>query len=95
MTFNPLSTSYGRAFLLESGASNNTIMNCEFNSLMGNTSTNGAIIYWLDANNDNNTIRNNDFNGGSYGIYASGGNTTARGSGNVFENNRLNDYYYM
>ena len=90
------SGSYCTAFLLEGGASNNQIMNCNMNGpLTTTTSTNAAMVTSNGAGNENNLISGNYIHGGSYGIYYRGSGTTSLVNKPMIENNVIENPYYQ
>lgn len=91
------SPSYGRAFVLQNGASHNRVENCELrgNSTTG-TSANLAVVYTSVGNTEDeyNIFRNTRIREGSYGFYLQGINTNVPGSGNIIENCYLENQAY-
>lgn len=93
---------YGWGVVLMRGADNNIIRNCTISTDITSTSSNysGILINGSATatagtgnNGNHNIIENNKIIGGYYGIYAYG-STTAYNQGNIFRNNKIDDYYY-
>jgi parallel beta-helix repeat protein len=93
LTLENTGTSYGTVFKMD-GSSNNSIIGCVLTSAVSSTSTNGAIIYSNTSVDSNNVFMNNTFDGGSYGMYWYGTNTSTFEKGNVIEGNTFTNNYY-
>ncbi len=95
MTFQSLSSTYGKCFSLRNNSNNILI---EGNIIKGpvatSTSTDMALIHNYSASIDSNiVIINNTFTNGSYGVYMYGTNSTTLENGNLIEGNTFSNYY--
>jgi parallel beta-helix repeat protein len=93
LTLENTGTSYGTVVKMD-GSSNNSIKGCVLTSAVSSTSTNGAIIYSNTSIDSNNVFMNNTFDGGSYGMYWFGSNSSTFEKGNVIEGNTFTNNYY-
>jgi len=92
MTFNALGTSYGRIFLINEAATNNTINHCILNGPQTtSTSTNLSQIFsdQTTTNSSNLVISDNQFNDGGTAIYINGVNTGNLADGIEISGNTL------
>lgn len=94
MTFENTGATYGRVFDFRGGSDWNTVSDCHLISTSTTTSTNKTVIYSASGTLDHdNSFLNNVIEGGSYGIYWWGSNTTTLSEGIVFEGNDIIDSY--
>jgi hypothetical protein len=92
------SSSYGHVVEFIGANSYITITECRLKTSAYSTSSNGAIIYdYSGAANmsEHLTIEDNWFDGGSYGIYLYGENSTSFQQHNEIKGNHFDGFYYM
>jgi hypothetical protein len=85
---------YGRVLELAGAPANDSIINCNLNSIARTASSiNTAIVYGDPLTGANNVFMNNKILNGSYGIYYSGTGTSNLVDAGVFINNTIQDAY--
>ncbi len=86
---------YGRVVIFDNGADNNTITNCELESVSA-TSSYACVIYSYPTStySSYNIIKNNKMTNGYYSVYWRGSSSSAQAKSNRFEGNIMTGWYY-
>ncbi|MBN2729636.1 MAG: right-handed parallel beta-helix repeat-containing protein [Bacteroidales bacterium] len=97
LTFEPRSSSYARSIVINNSTNNILVDSNIFNGpVVSSTSSDLTHIYNYSSSKDTNlVIRNNKMYNNSYGLYMYGSSSVLLESGNVFENNLLENFYYF
>ena len=86
---------YGRVLDFQGNSEWNVIEGCHLTNTSTTTSTNRCVIYSASGNtNDNCSFIGNVIEGGSYGMYWYGNNTSSLVDGTVIDGNEFLDNYY-
>jgi len=95
LDFKALGTTYSRVIDIPGGVNNITFNGCKFEGwASATTSTFQALFYQFGGLADHLTLTNNHFEGGSWGLYLRGTNTTSKSTGAVITGNTMRNVPY-